>query len=96
MDAGLQGSPARLRRWLSRVYLPAVIAVKADKDRVEITIPTEGMTPEEVNEFVSWLRVEAVVCRSKLTEPAAWQLAEDIKSDWWEKNGGRFPPRGTE
>jgi hypothetical protein len=37
------------------------------------------MTPGEVNDFVSWLRVESVVRRSRLTPEAAWKLSEDIK-----------------
>lgn len=73
-----------------------MIAVKADKDHVEISIPTEGMTPEEVNGFVSWLRLEAIARRSKLTEEAAWKLSEDIKADWWAKNSHRFIPQGAE
>jgi hypothetical protein len=44
-----------------------MIAVKAEHDRLQVTIPTAGMTPGEVNDFVSWLRVESVVRRSKLT-----------------------------
>ena len=85
-----------MRTGPAQVYVRPMIAVKADKDRVEITIPTDGMTPEEVNDFVSWLRVESIVRRSKLTEEAAWQLAEDIKADWWAKNKHRFLPQGAE
>ena len=71
-----------------------MIAVKAENDRVQVTIPTEGMTPDEVNKFVAWLRVESIVRRSQLTPEAAWQLSEDIKSDWWNSNESRFaPPR---
>lgn len=44
-----------------------MIAVKAEKDRLEIAIPTKGMLPEEISDFVSWLRVESVARRSKLT-----------------------------
>jgi hypothetical protein len=73
-----------------------MIAVKAENDRLQVTIPTVGMTPTEVNDFVSWLRVESVVRRSRLTPEAAWQLSEDIKADWWEKNAGRFTPEKTE
>ena len=73
-----------------------MIAVKADKDRVEISFPTEGMSPEEVNNFVSWLRVEGIVCRSKLTDESAWKLAEEIKADWWQANKHRFIPQGEE
>ena len=28
--------------------------------------------------------------RRKLTEQAAWQLSEEIKADWWDKNKQRF------
>jgi hypothetical protein len=73
-----------------------MIAVKAEGNRVEVSIPTEGMTPEEVNEFISWLRVESIVRRSKLTPEAAWQLSEDIKSDWWQANEHRFTPKTSE
>ncbi len=79
-----------------RVYVPAMIAVKAEKERLEISIPTEGMTPEEINNFVSWLRVETVARRSKLTGDAAWKLSEEIKSDWWQANEHRFRPQGAE
>ena len=79
-----------------RVYLRPVIAVKAENDRLQVTIPTAGMTPGEVNDFVSWLRVESVVRRSKLTSEAAWKLSEDIKSEWWQANEPRFTPEGAE
>ena len=54
------------------------------------------MTPGEVNDFVSWLRVESVVRRSRLTPEAAWKLSEDIKSDWWQANERHFTPEGAE
>jgi hypothetical protein len=34
-----------------------MIGVKAENDCLRVTIPTAGMTPAEVNDFVSWLRV---------------------------------------
>ena len=77
-----------------RVYVHIMIAVKAEKDHVEVSIPTEGMTPEEVNDFVGWLRLESIVSRSKLIEAAAWKLSEEIKSTWWEANKHRFIPQG--
>ena len=55
-----------------------MIAVKAESDRLQVTIPTEGMTPGEVNDFVSWLRVESVARRSQLTPEAAEKLSEDF------------------
>ena len=81
---------------LETVYVAAMIAVKAENNCVQVTIPTDGMTPEDVNDFVSWLRDEAIVRRSKLTPEAAWQLSEDIKSGWWQANEKRFTPPGAE
>ena len=69
-----------------------MIAVQADKNEIQIRIPTAGMSVEAVNAFVDWLRVEAVARRSRLTEEKAWQLGEEIKSDWWARNQGRFSP----
>ena len=86
----------RLRPAPDQVYVATMIAVKAVNDHVEISISTEGMTPEEVNDFVSWLRVESIIRRSKLTEEAAWKLSEVIKADWWEKNQDRFIAQGAE
>ena len=51
-------------------------------------------TPEEINDFVSWLRVEGIARRSKLTPEAAWHLSEEIKSSWWQANKDRFTPQG--
>jgi hypothetical protein len=77
-------------------YSSSMIAVEAANGCLHVTIPTEGMTPAEVNDFVSWLRIESVVRRSQLTPGAAWKLSEDIKSDWWRANEHRFTPEGTE
>jgi len=73
-----------------------MIAVKAEKNRWEVSIPTEGMSPEEISDFVSWLRVESVARRSKLTPDEAWKLSEEIKTDWWQANEKRFRPQGAE
>lgn len=67
-----------------------MVDVKAENGVVRLTFPTEGMSPEEVNDFVNWLRAEGIVSRSKLTEEAAWKLSEEIKSGWWENNKQRF------
>jgi hypothetical protein len=89
------GKPSLLSR-AAALYPVPMIAVKAENDRLQVTIPTEGMSPDEVNDFVSWLRVESVVRRSRLTPGAAWKLSEVIKSDWWQANEGRFAPEAAQ
>ena len=59
-----------------------IINVKSENGVVHVSFPTEGMSPDEVNDFVTWLRVESIARRSKLTDEAAWQLSEEIKSGW--------------
>ena len=92
-DYKLKETPA-LQNAAARVYSLPMIAVKAEKDHLEVSIPTEGMTPEEISDFVSWLRVESILRRSKLTKEEAWKLSEEIKADWWQANEHRFRPQG--
>jgi hypothetical protein len=55
-----------------------MIAVETNDHEIRVNIPTDGMP------------AEAVARRSRLTDDAAWKLAEDVKSDWWAKNQSRF------
>lgn len=77
------------------LYFSRMIVVTAENGRLQVTIPTAGMTPGEVNDFVSWLRVESVVHRSRLTEDAAGKLSENLKAGWWQANEQRFTPEGA-
>jgi hypothetical protein len=67
-----------------------MIDVKAEKDLVQLTFPTKGMSPDQINDFVTWLKVESIARRSKMTEETAMQLSEDLKADWWGRNKQRF------
>jgi hypothetical protein len=64
------------------------MSVVAEKD--EIRISTKGMSSEEVRSLVDWLRLEVIARKSKLTEKDAWDLSEEIKAGWWERNKARF------
>ena len=66
-----------------------MIDVKSENGAVRLTFPTDGMSVEQVSDFVNWLRVASIARRSKLTEQAAWQLFEEIKAGWWEENKQR-------
>jgi hypothetical protein len=67
-----------------------VVDVKADNGLIRMAFPTNGMSVEQVDAFVAWLRVAAIARPSKLSAQAAWQLSEDIKASWWEQNKSRF------
>ena len=64
------------------------MSVVAEKD--EIRISTKGMSSDEVRSLVDWLRLEVIARKSKLTEKDAWDLSEEIKAGWWERNKARF------
>ncbi len=70
-----------------------MVAVEADKHEIRVSIPTDGMPPEAVSAFVGWLRAEFTARRSQMTDATAWQLAEDVKADWWARNQARFTER---
>jgi len=67
-----------------------MIDVKAENGVVQMTFPTGGMSPEQINDFVTWLRIESIARRSKLTEHTARELSAEIKAGWWEANKRRF------
>lgn len=67
-----------------------MIAVETTDREIRVNIPTDGMSAEAVRAFLDWLRVEAAARRSRLTDDGAWKLSEDIKSNWWSQNKGRF------
>ena len=71
---------------LGLVYSFPMIEVKTENGVVQITFPVNGLSPNEVNEFVTWLRTEGIARHSKLTEQDSWQLSEEIKANWWDKN----------
>ena len=81
---------ADLRPGGQKLYLYCMIAVKAENDRLLVTIPTQGMTPTEISDFVSWLRTESALRCSRLSQEAGWKLSEGVKSSWWQENQDRF------
>ena len=67
-----------------------MIDVEAQPNAVRVTVPTTGMTPQEISDFLSWLRVESAARRSRMSDDEAWKLSEEIKSGWWAANEHRF------
>ena len=70
--------------------MSVTIETKKIKDRLLISIPTNEISAEEIEEFISSLKTEFVLRKSEMTEEEAEAISEEIKSDWWEKNGDRI------
>jgi hypothetical protein len=60
------------------------------KDKLLISIPAESIKPEVVDEILSQLKAEFIVEKSQMTAEQAEEIAEEIKADWWKKNGSRI------
>ena len=67
-----------------------MITVETTDTEVHVTIPKHEVPAARRNSFLDWLRLEAIVRRSNLTEAAAGELAEEIKQGWWAANKGRL------
>jgi hypothetical protein len=67
-----------------------MISVETTDTGVRVTIPKDEVPADRLNSFLDWLRLEAIVRRSSLTEEQAGRLAEDIKTGWWAANKARF------
>lgn len=55
-------------------------------DEAILKFPKQLVSSDYVQEFLGRLRLEATVEKSQLTEEQAWELSEEIKQAWWEKN----------
>ena len=67
-----------------------MVEIKYKKDKAIIEFPKEFATEEYVQDFLKRLRIEAIAQKSKITEEQIWELSEEIKQKWWEKNKGKF------
>ncbi len=67
-----------------------MITVETTDTGVRVTIPKDEVPADRLNSFLDWLRLEAIVRRSSLTEEEAGRLAEEIKTGWWAANKVRL------
>ena len=70
--------------------MSANIKTTRTKDRLLISIPTKDMKTEEIDDFLSFFKLEFTVRNSEMTEVQAEEISEEIKSDWWKKNKSRI------
>ena len=64
-----------------------------EKDEVILKFPKDLLSEACVQDFFQRLKSEMIVRKSRLSEEAAWELSEEIKQEWWEKNRERFLKR---
>lgn len=60
------------------------------KDKLTISIPTKDLNADEIDDFLSFFKTEYTVRNSEMTAAQAAEISEEIKANWWKKNGSRI------
>lgn len=69
------------------------IALKTTPEKFFLTIDRNVINQEVLMRLIERLRFEYLVEKAALDKDDVDQLAEDIKSEWWEKNKDLFIPK---
>ena len=51
-----------------------------------LKFPKQLISSAYVQEFLERLRLEIIAEKSRLSDDEAWELSEEIKEEWWQKN----------
>lgn len=60
------------------------------KERLLISVPTDNISEEEIEELISYLKTDFLIRKSEMSESQAEEISESIKSGWWNENGLRI------
>ena len=63
-----------------------MVDITFEEDEAILKFPKQFVSTDYVQQFLERLRLEAIVEKSKLTEKQAWELSEQLKQEWWQKN----------
>jgi hypothetical protein len=69
-----------------------MITIESTADTIHVQIPRAEMSRERLEQLLRGIRLETAVAGTALTDEAADQMAEEMKSDWWARNQNRFLP----
>ena len=70
-----------------------MVQISFKDDQAILKFPKQMASSGYVQEFLARLRFEALAEKSQLTEEQAWELSEELKQQWWDKNKGKFLKR---
>ena len=69
-----------------------MISVESTSDTIHLHIPRAEVSDARLAQLLRGLRLEAAVAGSRLSDGEADAIAEEMKSDWWERNRHRYVP----
>jgi len=70
-----------------------MVQISFKDDEAILKFPKQMVSSGYVQEFLERLRLEAIAEKSQLTEEQAWELSEEVKQEWWQKNKDKFLKR---
>ena len=70
-----------------------MVEISFEKDEAILKFPKQFVAADYVQQFLERLRLEAIIEKSKLTEQQAWELSEQLKQEWWQKNKDKLLKR---
>ena len=65
------------------------ITIHSNKDQYIINIDKKRFDQDTLLKMMEWLRLEELAMKMN-TDETILDISEEIKSDWWERNKGRF------
>jgi hypothetical protein len=70
-----------------------MIDITFEANDVVLKFPKQFAPSDYVQNFLDRLRLETIAQKSQLLEEQAWELSEEVKQQWWQKNKEIFLQR---
>lgn len=70
-----------------------MIDITFEAEDVVLKFPKRLVTSAYLQNFLEKLRLEMLAMKSLMTEEQVWELSEEVKQQWWDKNKEAFLSR---
>lgn len=70
-----------------------MIDITFEAGDVVLKFPKRLVTSAYLQNFLEKLRLEMLAMKSLMTEEQVWELSEEVKQQWWDKNKEAFLSR---
>ncbi len=63
-----------------------MLEINKEGDVFTIKFTREDISEDFLRRLLTKFRIEKLLEKSKMTREQAWELSEEIKEDWWNRN----------
>jgi len=67
-----------------------MIDITFEAEDVVLKFPKRLVSSAYLQNFLEKLRLEMLAMKSLMTEEQVWELSEEVKQQWWDKNKAAF------